>query len=318
VAVTPSSAAAAVNDPCRAAASKAWRERKRDNDLIYASPNTTKFFFVVVLRFTPRLSKVKGRLYSHAKEFTMSLDGRMALITGGSSGIGLATAKLFAVHGARVAITGRDEEKLAMAQVEIGPQALAISADVRSPAELAALRDRIRAEAGHLDILFANAGVAFSTPIGETDEAGYDAIMDVNLKAVFFTIQAVLPLMRPGGVIILNTSWLNAVGITGLSLLSASKAAVRSLARTLSAELLPRGIRVNAVSPGAIDTPIRRRSSATADEVQVANDRLATRIPLKRLGAANDIAEAALYLASDASRYVLGAEIVVDGGFSQL
>ncbi|MGZ3311105.1 MAG: SDR family oxidoreductase, partial [Xanthobacteraceae bacterium] len=135
---------------------------------------------------------------------------------------------------------------------------------------------------------------------------------------VFFTVQAALPLMGPGSVIILNTSWLNRVGTPGLSLLSASKAAVRSFARTLSAELLPRGVRVNAVSPGAIDTPIRRRGGARAEDVRAANEKLAARIPLRRLGEPEDIAYAALYLASDLSRYVVGAEIVVDGGFSEL
>jgi NAD(P)-dependent dehydrogenase (short-subunit alcohol dehydrogenase family) len=248
----------------------------------------------------------------------MYLDGRTALITGGSSGIGLATAKLFTQHGARVAITGLDEEKLQAARVQIGSRTLALRADVRSLADLAAMREVLSGEFDHLDVLFANAGVAFGTAIEDTNEARYDALMNVNLKGVFFTVQAALPLMRPGSVIILNTSWLNQIGTAGLSLLSASKAAVRSLARTLSAELLPRGIRVNAVSPGAIDTPIRARGDATADDVRAANERLAARIPIKRLGGSDDIAHAALYLASDLSRYVVGAEIVVDGGFSEL
>jgi NAD(P)-dependent dehydrogenase (short-subunit alcohol dehydrogenase family) len=248
----------------------------------------------------------------------MYLNDRIALVTGGSSGIGLATARLFAEQGARVAITGLDEEKLRTSRMQIGPDTLAFRTDVRSLADLAAMRDALRAEVGHLDILFANAGVAFGTPIEETDEARYDALMNVNFKGVFFTVQAALPLMRPGAVIILNTSWLNQIGTAGLSLLSASKAAVRSLARTLSAELLPRGIRVNAVSPGPIDTPIRARSGASPDDVRAANERLAARIPLKRLGSPDDIAQAALYLASDLSRYVVGAEIVVDGGYTDL
>jgi NAD(P)-dependent dehydrogenase (short-subunit alcohol dehydrogenase family) len=248
----------------------------------------------------------------------MYVKGRTALITGGSSGIGLATAKLFASHGAHVAITGLDEEKLESAREQIGSGTLTMRADVRSRADLAELHDTLGRTFGQLDILFANAGVAFGTPIETTDEARYATLMDVNVKGVFFTVQAMLPLMQRGGTIILNTSWLNQVGTPGLSLLSASKAATRSFARTLSAELLPRGIRVNAVSPGAIDTPIRRRGGDSEEAVRASNDRLAARIPLKCLGEAEDIANAALYLASDLARYVVGAEIVVDGGFSEL
>jgi NAD(P)-dependent dehydrogenase (short-subunit alcohol dehydrogenase family) len=187
------------------------------------------------------------------------LQGKTALITGGSSGIGLAAARLLQDNGARVAITGTKPDKLASARAELGDAAVAIQADVTSQEDLHRLQQELKQAFGSLDILFANAGVAFGTPIDTTDEAAYDRLMDVNVKGVFFTIQTVLPLMREGGSIILNTSWLNQVGTPGRSLLSASKAAVRSFARTLSAELLPRKIRVNAVSPGSIETPIHQR-----------------------------------------------------------
>jgi NAD(P)-dependent dehydrogenase (short-subunit alcohol dehydrogenase family) len=248
----------------------------------------------------------------------MELEGKTALVTGGSSGIGLATAKLFVERGARVAITGRDQKKLELAKSSLGDAAIALRADVASVAELADARDEVSAGFGSLDILFANAGVAFGTPIGTTDEAAYHRLMDVNVKGVFFTIQAMLPLMGDGGVIILNTSWLNQVGRPGTSLLSASKAAVRSFARTLSAELLPRRIRVNCVSPGAIRTPIHQGPGATPEDTEAAAQKLGAAIPLGRMGNPEDIAHAALFLASDASAYMLGAEIVVDGGFAEL
>lgn len=200
----------------------------------------------------------------------MELKGKTALITGGSSGIGLASARLFAERGARVAITGRDADKLELAKATLGEGALSVRADVISAADLATVSAEVRRAFGLLDILFANAGVAFGTPIETTDEAAYRRLMDVNVKGVFFTVQAVLPLMRDGGSILLNTSWLNQVGRPGTSLLSASKAAVRSFARTLSAELLSRRIRVNCVSPGAIRTPIHVRPGATPEEMVAA------------------------------------------------
>lgn len=246
----------------------------------------------------------------------MLLRDKMALITGGSSGIGLATAELFVAHGARVAITGRDPDRLAAAVARLGPSAVEVRADVRSADDLAAVRETVGRTFGHLDVLFANAGVAAPTPVDTTDRTAFAAIMDANVAGVFFTVQAMLPLMAAGGSIVLNASWLAGTGTAGLSVLSASKAAVRSFARTLSAELLPRGIRVNAVSPGAIDTPIHRR--ATPEETAEAAERLAARIPSGRLGAAGEVAEAVVWLASDASRYVVGADLLVDGGFASL
>lgn len=245
------------------------------------------------------------------------LHGKTALVTGGTSGIGFATARLFLEHGARVAITGRDRGRLVEAQHQLGDGVVALQADVRSRGELHKMAATLADAFGSLDIVFANSGVAFATPIETTDEAACDELMNVNFKGVFFTVQAVLPLLRPGGSIVLNTSWLNQVGTPGRSLLSASKAAVRSLARTLSAELLDRRIRVNAVSPGSIETPIHRRGQSDA-EFRAYKERVAAQVPAGRMGQPDDIAAAALFLASDASSYMLGAEIVVDGGRAEL
>jgi NAD(P)-dependent dehydrogenase (short-subunit alcohol dehydrogenase family) len=245
------------------------------------------------------------------------LHGKTALVTGGSSGIGLATARLLQENGARVAITGTDPNKLENARAGLGDAALAIRADVTSREDLRRLQQELKEAFGSLDILFANAGVAFGTPIESTDEAMYDRLMDVNVKGVFFSVQAVLPLMPPGSSIILNTSWLNQVGTPGRSLLSASKAAVRSFARTLSAELLERRIRVNAVSPGSIETPIHRRSQ-TEEEFRAYVAKVGAQVPLGRMGRPEEIAAAVLFLASDGSSYMLGAEIVVDGGRAAL
>jgi NAD(P)-dependent dehydrogenase (short-subunit alcohol dehydrogenase family) len=246
------------------------------------------------------------------------LHGKIALITGGSSGIGLATARLLQGHGARVAITGTNPEKLESARAELGDAALALCADVTSREDLRRLHQDLKVAFGSLDILFANAGVAFGTPIESTDEAMYDRLMDINVKGVFFSVQAVLPLMPPGSTIILNTSWLNQVGTPGRSLLSASKAAVRSFARTLSAELLERKIRVNAVSPGSIETPIHRSKNQTEEEFRAYTAKVGAQVPLGRMGRPEEIAAAVLFLACDSSSYMLGAEIVVDGGRAEL
>jgi NAD(P)-dependent dehydrogenase (short-subunit alcohol dehydrogenase family) len=245
------------------------------------------------------------------------LQGKTALITGGTSGIGLATARMFRKNGARVAVTGRNHERLDEARRQIGGDIVAIEADVRRRDDLLRMADHLKTAFGGLDIVFANSGIAYATPIATTDEAAYDELMNVNFKGVFFTVQAVLPLMRAGGSIVLNTSWLNQVGTPGRSLLSASKAAVRSLARTLSAELLDRKIRVNAVSPGSIETPIHRRGQSD-EEFRAYKERVAAQVPAGRMGEPDDIAAAALFLASDASSYMLGAEIVVDGGRAEL
>jgi NAD(P)-dependent dehydrogenase (short-subunit alcohol dehydrogenase family) len=248
----------------------------------------------------------------------MRLQHKTALITGATTGIGFATAALFIANGAKVVVTGQNPGRLAHAAQQLGSNAIPILLDVTSLASINAAANEAKQKFGAIDILFANAGVAFATPIDTTDEARFDSLFDGNVKGVFFTVQKFAPMMKDGGSIILNTSWLNAVGTAGLSALSASKAAVRSFARTFSAELQPRKIRVNAVSPGAINTPIHSKTGMTPEQLTQFAAGLQAKIPLGRFGEAADIAAAALFLASDESSYMLGAEIVVDGGFSAL
>jgi NAD(P)-dependent dehydrogenase (short-subunit alcohol dehydrogenase family) len=252
------------------------------------------------------------------------LNGKTALITGGTSGIGLATAKLLSANGARVAITGREADALEQARKFIGDDVLSLQADVLSRNSLQKMAFDVQQAFGALDIFFANAGAAYVTPLATTSEAQYDGLMDTNVRSVFFSVQAVEPVMREGGSIILNAAWLNQVGVPGRAILSASKAAVRSFARTLSAELLGRRIRVNAVSPGLIETPILRGVGQSEHPGQTEaqfRDYLAgasKMIPIGRLGRPDEIAAAVLFLASESSSYMLGSEVVVDGGFAEL
>ncbi len=248
----------------------------------------------------------------------MTLSGKTALVTGGSSGIGLAAARMLKDSGARVAITGRSAEKLAAAKSLLGDDVLTVVADVASVDDLRQMSEAVGNAFTGLDIVFANAGVAIGTPLATADEAAYATVMDTNVKGVFFTVQTVLPIMRDGGSIILNTSWLNRVGTPGRAVLSASKAAVRSFARTMSAELLDRRIRVNAVSPGSIETPIHRGRNQSEEEFRTYAARVGTQVPLGRMGRPEEIAAAVRFLASDDSSYMLGAEIVIDGGRSEL
>ena len=252
------------------------------------------------------------------------LKNKTVLITGGASGIGLATAKLMHAAGARVAITGRDRATLDAARQAIGEDLVTLEADVRSMESLRTMASQVREAFGGLDVFFANAGVAYITPLATTTEEAFDTLMDTNVKAVFFSIQAVEPILRDGASVILTTAWLNQVGVPGRAALSASKAAVRSFARTLSAELLPRRIRVNAVSPGLIDTPILRGVGQSEHPGQTETEfkdylaGAAKLIPIARLGRSEEVAAAVLFLASDASSYMLGSELVVDGGFAEL
>ena len=248
----------------------------------------------------------------------MRLSGKTALITGGTSGIGLATARLFQQEGARVAVTGQNPERLTAAAQELGTDVLTIQADVHSLTEITAMLAQVQERFGRLDVLFVNTGIGSPAPLEAVDEAHLDDLMAVNFKGAFFTIQQSVPLMGSGGSIILNTSWLNEVGAPGLSVLSASKAALRSLARSLGAELAPKGIRVNAVSPGPISTPFHGKMGLPPEQLQQMAGHLQEQVPMRRFGTAEEIAGAALFLASDKSSFMLGSEIVVDGGLSQL
>jgi NAD(P)-dependent dehydrogenase (short-subunit alcohol dehydrogenase family) len=251
-------------------------------------------------------------------ELQMILKGKTALITGGTTGIGFASARLFLNEGATVIITGQDQSRLTTAKQVLGGDIHAIKADVKKINEIQSLAETIKAQHGVVDILFANAGIAYATPLDLISEERYDEIMNINVKGVFFTVKSIAPLMAAGGSIILNTSWLDQVGTAGLSLLSASKAAVRSLTRSLGAELITKGIRVNAISPGAIDTPIHTKTGMSPTDLQQFAEKIQQQVPMGRFGIPEEIAAAALFLASHSSSYMLGAEVVVDGGFSEL
>lgn len=248
----------------------------------------------------------------------MTLSGKTALITGATTGIGFATAKLFKEQGARLIITGLNDQRLTHAAATLGGDVDTFVIDVRRVDDLKSLAKAVSTRHGSIDVLFANAGVAYPSPLADTTEAQFNEQIGVNFKGVFFTVQQLAPLMKSGGSIVLNTSWLDQVGTPGLSILSATKAAVRSLTRTLAAELITRGIRVNAVSPGAIDTPIHTKTGMAEDQLKAFATRIQQAVPLGRFGRAEEVAAAVLFLASDSSSYMLGAEVVVDGGFSQL
>jgi NAD(P)-dependent dehydrogenase (short-subunit alcohol dehydrogenase family) len=246
------------------------------------------------------------------------LEGKIALITGGNSGIGLATAKQFVNEGAYVFITGRRDPELAAAVDELGRNATGIQGDVSNPGDLDRLFAQIKREKGKLDIVFANAGVAKFAPFGEITEEFYDSIFNVNVKGVLFTVQKALPLLSDGASIILNASIVGSKGLPMNSVYSATKAAVRSFARTWTTDLKDRRIRVNAVSPGATDTPGLSDLLASSETGQERFKMISNSVPLGRLGTPDEIAKAVVFLASDDSSYVTGTELFVDGGVAQV
>src|SRR6266404_425156 len=246
------------------------------------------------------------------------LDGKTALITGGNSGIGLATAKQFVNEGAYVFVTGRREPELAVAVQEIGRNVTGVQGDVSNLGDLDRLFAQIKREKGKLDIVFANAGVANYSAFGNITEEFYDSIFDINVKGLLFTVQKALPLLPDGASIILNASIVGSKGLPMNSVYSATKAAVRSFARTWTTDLKDRRIRVNAVSPGATDTPGLSDLLASAEVGEQRLQMISNTVPLGRLGTPDEIAKAVVFLASDDSSYITGTELFVDGGFAQV
>lgn len=240
------------------------------------------------------------------------LQGKVAVITGGSTGIGLATAKRFVQEGAFVFITGRRQAELDAAVKEIGGNVIAVQGDVTRLADLDKLYETVKSKQGHLDIVFANAGFGEFQTFGNITEEHYDKLFNINVRGLLFTVQKALPLLEDGGAVLLTGSVAGTKGIANFGVYNATKAAVRSFARTWTSDLKPRKIRVNVVSPGPIETPL------LGDIPQEMRDHFATMVPLARIGEPDEIAKAALFLCSDDSSYVTGVELFVDGGMAQV
>lgn len=247
-----------------------------------------------------------------------ALEGKVAVITGGSSGIGLATARLFKEVGARVAISGRNQEALDAAVKELGPGVVAVRSDVSNLGDLDRLFEVVTTKLGRIDVLFANAGIAKFARVSDVSEDAYDETFAINVKGVFFTVQKAIPFLNDNSSVILNTSFFNQAGIPTTSVYAASKAAVRSLARSISSELANRGIRVNVVSPGPVSTPIYGKLGLPKEAVDAFAANIVSQVPLRRFGKPEEVAQAALFLASSASSYVTGVELNVDGGLGQV
>ena len=246
------------------------------------------------------------------------LNGKIALITGASSGIGLAIAHRFVAEGARVIITGRRQEELDRALASLGPDATAVRGDVSNDSDLDALYTTIRTSHGRLDVLVANAGAGDAKPLAEATAAHFDHLFDLNVRATFFTVQKALPLLADGASIVLVASALHSKGLAGQSVYSATKAAVRSFARTWASELKDRRIRVNSLSPGGVETPMLVGATKTKEEADQLLALYGSWIPLGRVGQPDEIASAALFLASSEGSYLTGSDLVADGGFTQV
>jgi NAD(P)-dependent dehydrogenase (short-subunit alcohol dehydrogenase family) len=244
-------------------------------------------------------------------------EGKKVVIIGGTSGIGLATAKMLLDGGARVLVTGRSQAGLESAQKELGKGGVVVSSDARSLTDIDALASRVKAEFDTFDLLFVNAGLGLFAPLEHTTETTFDEMFNLNAKGPFFAVQKLSPLMNQGGAVVLTTSTANIKGMPLIAAYGGAKAALRSFARTFAAELLPRGIRVNAVSPGPTETPIVGKAFPDKDVAAQLTAQMTEAIPMKRFGTAEEQAKAVLFLAFDAT-FTTGAEFPVDGGWSQL
>jgi NAD(P)-dependent dehydrogenase (short-subunit alcohol dehydrogenase family) len=246
------------------------------------------------------------------------LEGKVALVTGGNSGIGLATAKHFVAEGAYVFITGRRQTELDAAVEAIGKNVTGVQSDISKMEDLDRLFATIEQEQGHLDVIFANAGIGEIAPLGAITEEHFDKIFNINVKGTLFTVQKALPLLPEGASIILNASTASTVGTPAFSVYSATKAAVRSFARNWTLDLKERHIRVNAISPGVVPTPAYDHLGLSDEQLQEFVDSQASTIPLGRVGTPDEIAKAVVFLASDDSSFVNGIELFVDGGMAQI
>jgi NAD(P)-dependent dehydrogenase (short-subunit alcohol dehydrogenase family) len=259
------------------------------------------------------------KLENEGLKIMKKLEGKVAVITGGSSGIGLATAKRFVDEGAHVVITGRREKELKEAAASIKTNVTTVVSDVSRLQDLDRLYAVVKEKHGHIDILFANAGAGTIAPLAAATEAHFDQTFDVNVKGMFFTVQKALPLFKEGGSIVLNSSVSNVLGLPGFTAYAASKAAVRNFARGWALELKDRKIRVNSMSPGAIDTPaLATTTGLTAEQAEQAVAQFTTQIPMGRRGMPEEIAAAVAFLASDEGSYITGIDLPVDGGMAQV